>query len=49
MADPRSGAQIAEHVRRHVPGARIVALADVGHYPQLEAPAAVAAAITEAG
>jgi pimeloyl-ACP methyl ester carboxylesterase len=49
MADPRSGAHIAEHVRRHVPGARIVALGDVGHYPQLEAPDAVAAAITEAG
>jgi pimeloyl-ACP methyl ester carboxylesterase len=46
MADPRSGAHIAEHVRRRVPGARIVALADVGHYPQLEAPEAVAAAIT---
>jgi pimeloyl-ACP methyl ester carboxylesterase len=49
MADPRSGAHIAEHVRRRVPGARIVALPDVGHYPQLEVPEAVAAAITEVG
>jgi pimeloyl-ACP methyl ester carboxylesterase len=47
MADPRSGAHIAEHARHRVPGARIVALADVGHYPHLEAPDAVAAAITE--
>jgi pimeloyl-ACP methyl ester carboxylesterase len=47
MADPRSGAHIAEHARNRVPGARIVALADVGHYPHLEAPDAVAAAITE--
>ena len=49
MADPRSGAHIAEHVRRRVPRTRIVALPDVGHYPHLEAPEAVAAAIAGAG
>jgi pimeloyl-ACP methyl ester carboxylesterase len=48
MADPRSGAHIAEHVRRRVPRTRIVALPDVGHYPHLEAPEAVAAAIVGA-
>jgi pimeloyl-ACP methyl ester carboxylesterase len=45
MADPRSGAHIAEHVRARVPSARVVALPDVGHYPQLEVPDAVADAI----
>jgi pimeloyl-ACP methyl ester carboxylesterase len=45
MADPRSGAHIAEHVRRRAPRVRIVELQDVGHYPHLEVPEAVADAI----
>jgi pimeloyl-ACP methyl ester carboxylesterase len=48
MADPRSGAHIAEHVRRCVPHARLSALADVGHYPQLEVPEIVADEIAAA-
>jgi pimeloyl-ACP methyl ester carboxylesterase len=48
MADPRSGAHIAEHARQRVPGLGVVALDDVGHYPQLEAPDQVATAIEAA-
>jgi pimeloyl-ACP methyl ester carboxylesterase len=48
MADPRSGAHIADHARQRIPGLAVVALDDVGHYPQLEAPENVATAI-EAG
>jgi pimeloyl-ACP methyl ester carboxylesterase len=47
MADPVSGAHMAEVIRERRPGADIVELADVGHYPQLEAPDRVAAAIME--
>jgi pimeloyl-ACP methyl ester carboxylesterase len=47
MADPVSGAQMVEVIRERRPGADIVELADVGHYPQLEAPERVAAAIIE--
>ena len=45
MADPVSGAHMAEVIKERRPGADIVELADVGHYPQLEAPDRVAAAI----
>jgi pimeloyl-ACP methyl ester carboxylesterase len=45
MADPVSGAHMAEVIQQRRPGADIVELADVGHYPQLEAPDRVAAAI----
>ena len=48
MADPRSGAHIAEHARQRIPSLGIVALDDVGHYPQLEAPEHVATAIEAA-
>jgi pimeloyl-ACP methyl ester carboxylesterase len=48
MADPRSGAHIAEHARQQIPGLGVVALDSVGHYPQLEAPEAVASAIKSA-
>jgi pimeloyl-ACP methyl ester carboxylesterase len=48
MADPRSGRHIAEHVRQRAPQAHVIELADAGHYPQLEVPEAVAAAITQA-
>jgi pimeloyl-ACP methyl ester carboxylesterase len=42
MADPFTGAYIAEDVRRRVPSAYVVELAGVGHFPMLEAPAEVA-------
>jgi pimeloyl-ACP methyl ester carboxylesterase len=45
MADPVSGTQMAEQVKKRRPGADLVELADVGHYPQLEAPERVAAEI----
>jgi pimeloyl-ACP methyl ester carboxylesterase len=45
MADPVSGAHMADVIKERRPGADIVELADVGHYPQLEAPDRVAAAI----
>ena len=45
MADPVSGAHMASVIRERRPGAEIVELADVGHYPQLEAPDEVAAEI----
>jgi pimeloyl-ACP methyl ester carboxylesterase len=48
MADPRSGAQISEHAHQRIPGLGVVALDDVGHYPQLEAPEHVATAIEAA-
>jgi len=45
MADQRSGARIAEEIGRRLPLASLVELPDVGHYPQLEVPAAVASEI----
>jgi pimeloyl-ACP methyl ester carboxylesterase len=42
MADPRSGAHLAEEILRRVPGAALSPLPDVGHYPQLEVPKLVA-------
>lgn len=38
MLDPVSGANIAEAYRSRIPGADIVELARIGHYPQTEAP-----------
>lgn len=38
MLDPVSGAHMAERIVSRVPGRELHALADVGHYPQLEAP-----------
>jgi pimeloyl-ACP methyl ester carboxylesterase len=43
--DPVSGAHMVERVESRVPGGRVVRLADVGHWPPLEAPAEVAAAL----
>jgi pimeloyl-ACP methyl ester carboxylesterase len=43
--DPVSGAHMIERVEERIPGARVERLADVGHWPLLEAPDAVAAAI----
>jgi pimeloyl-ACP methyl ester carboxylesterase len=40
--DPVSGAHMAERIAKGIPGADLVRLADVGHWPQLEAPEIVA-------
>jgi pimeloyl-ACP methyl ester carboxylesterase len=45
MLDPVSGAHMAERIRKHLPDAPFTALEDVGHWPPLEAPERVAAAI----
>jgi pimeloyl-ACP methyl ester carboxylesterase len=38
MLDPVSGAHMAERIRERLPGAPLLALDDVAHWPQLEAP-----------
>ena len=45
MLDPISGAHMAERIVERLPGARFVALDDVAHWPPLEAPDRVVAAI----
>jgi pimeloyl-ACP methyl ester carboxylesterase len=45
MLDPVSGAHMAERIRERLPGARFLALEDVGHWPALEAPERVGAAL----
>jgi pimeloyl-ACP methyl ester carboxylesterase len=45
MLDPISGAHMAERIRERRPDARFTALDDVGHWPPLEAPERVAAAL----
>lgn len=40
MSDPVSGADVARRYRELLPGADVVELAGIGHYPQLEAPQA---------
>ncbi len=45
MLDPISGARIAERIRERLPGAPLTALEDVGHWPPLEAPERVVAAL----
>jgi pimeloyl-ACP methyl ester carboxylesterase len=45
MLDPISGAHMAERIRERVPNAPLIALDDVSHWPQLEAPERVAAAL----
>jgi pimeloyl-ACP methyl ester carboxylesterase len=49
MLDPISGAHMAERIRERVPDAPLLALDDVSHWPQLEAPERVAAALLGAG
>lgn len=44
--DPVAVFAIAEQLAREIPNARLVRLAGVGHYPQLEAPAEVAAQLS---
>ena len=43
--DPVSGAHMADGIEAGIPGADILRLADVGHWPQLEAPEVVAAQV----
>jgi pimeloyl-ACP methyl ester carboxylesterase len=45
MLDPISGAHVAQRIRERLPHAPLTALEDVGHWPALEAPRRVAAAI----
>ena len=45
MLDPISGAHVADRIRERLPHAPFTALATVGHWPPLEAPERVAAAI----
>jgi pimeloyl-ACP methyl ester carboxylesterase len=45
MRDPISGAHMGERIRDRLPGAPFLALNDVGHWPSLEAPQRVAAAV----
>jgi pimeloyl-ACP methyl ester carboxylesterase len=42
MRDPISGAHMAARIRERLPAAPLLALEDVGHWPQLEAPARIA-------
>jgi pimeloyl-ACP methyl ester carboxylesterase len=42
--DPISGAHMAQRFRELVPDASVIELDDIGHYPQIEAPDAVATA-----
>jgi pimeloyl-ACP methyl ester carboxylesterase len=48
MHDPVSGAPVADVIRQRLPSAHLLALDDVGHYPQLEVPERVAAALIAA-
>jgi pimeloyl-ACP methyl ester carboxylesterase len=45
MLDPISGAHMADRIRERLPAARLLALEDVGHWPALEAPERVVAAV----
>ncbi len=45
MLDPVSGAHMAQRIRERLPDAPFLALGDVSHWPALEAPQPVAAAL----
>ena len=45
MLDPISGAHMAERIRERLPNAPLLALEDVAHWPQLEAPEQVVQAL----
>ncbi len=45
MLDPISGAHMAERIRERMPDAPFLALADVAHWPQMEAPQRVVQAL----
>lgn len=46
MLDPISGAHMIERVHGRIPHATVIELAEVGHWPAIEAPGAVVAALT---
>lgn len=48
MLDPVSGAHMAQRIRERLPDAPFTAFEDVGHWPQLEAPDRVVAALLDA-
>lgn len=48
MLDPVSGAHMAGRIRERLPGAELLALDDVAHWPRLEAPKAVTRALLDA-
>jgi pimeloyl-ACP methyl ester carboxylesterase len=45
--DYSMGAHMAERIRARLPAARFTSLADVGHWPALEVPARVVAALRD--
>lgn len=47
LEDPVSGRHISDHIQQRIPDANLLALPDVGHYPQLEVPALVAEEIAQ--
>ena len=47
MLDPVSGAHMAERIRERLPSAPLLALDEVAHWPQLEAPERVATALLD--
>jgi pimeloyl-ACP methyl ester carboxylesterase len=47
MLDPVSGAHMAERIRERLPTSPFLALEEVAHWPQLEAPGRVAAALLD--
>jgi pimeloyl-ACP methyl ester carboxylesterase len=49
MLDPISGAHMAQRIRERLPNTPLVALEDVAHWPQLEAPQRVAQAVLVEG
>jgi len=49
MLDPVSGAHMAQRIRERLPDAPFLALEDVGHWPALEAPERVVAAVRDRG
>lgn len=49
MLDPISGAHVAQRIRERLPAAPFLALEDVAHWPPLEAPERVAAAVLSPG
>lgn len=46
MLDPISGAHMIERVHERIPGATVIELGEVGHWPAIEAPDAVVGALT---